>query len=176
MRTIAQKAGATQGLIRHYFSTEDDLIAAAYEQHMTCIIEATGAVRKRPFQDPSARLAGFVTGALTPPVVDVRNVGLWADFLHVGRLDPRMRVVHAKTCRVFRDRLEGLIAAALRAAELPHRAPLTRRLSIASNGVIDGLWLEGSALPDGFDTGELPKIDVQCVGSIIGLDLLKAGA
>ena len=50
VRVIAKKAGVTQGLIRHYFSTKDDLIAAAYEQHMTQMTEATSAVLEQPFR------------------------------------------------------------------------------------------------------------------------------
>jgi hypothetical protein len=41
--------------------------------------------------------------------------------------------------------------------------------------VIDGLWLEGSALPDGFERDELSEIGLQSVGSIIGLNLNKTG-
>ena len=175
VRVIAKKAGVTQGLIRHYFSTKDDLIAAAYEQHMTRMTEATSAVLEQPFRSHSARLAGFVTAALTPPVVDLRNVGLWAGFLHMTQSDARMQMVHARTYRAFRDRLERLIVVALKAADLPHDAQLSRRFAIACNGVIDGLWLEGSALPDGFERDELSEIGLQSVGAIIGLNLHKTG-
>jgi AcrR family transcriptional regulator len=175
VRLIAKKAGVTQGLIRHYFSTKDDLIAAAYEQHMTQMTEATSAVLEQPFRSHSARLAGFVTAALTPPVVDLRNVGLWAGFLHMTQTDSRMQRVHARTYRAFRDRLERLIVVALKAADLPHDPQMSRRFAIACNGVIDGLWLEGSALPDGFERDELSEIGLQSVGAIIGLNLNKTG-
>lgn len=176
VRTIAQKAGATQGLIRHYFSTKDDLVAAAYAQHMTRMTDATTVVLEGSFDSHSARLVAFVTAALTPPVVDPRNVGLWAGFLHMLQSNPRMQAVHVKTYRAFRDRLEDLIIAALRAADLPHGPQQSRRFAIACNGLIDGLWLEGGALPDGFGENELPEIGLQSVGAIIGLNLYKTGA
>ena len=34
VRGIAQRADVTQGLIRHYFSSKEELIIAAYEHHM----------------------------------------------------------------------------------------------------------------------------------------------
>ena len=46
-----------------------------------------------------------------------------------------------------------------------------RRLAIACNAVIDGLWLEGGALPEAFEAGELPEIALQSVGAILGLNL-----
>ena len=46
-----------------------------------------------------------------------------------------------------------------------------RRLAIACNGVIDGLWLEGSVYPEGFGPDELARIGLMAVGAIIGTDL-----
>jgi hypothetical protein len=40
--------------------------------------------------------------------------------------------------------------------------------------VIDGLWLEGSALPHVFAEGELVRIGLTSVGAIVGADLLAA--
>ena len=175
VRLIAQKTAATQGLVRHYFSTKDDLVATAYEQYMTRIPAATPAVLEQSFHSHSARLTAFVTAALTPPVSEPRGVGLWASFLYMIHSIPRMQAVHAKTYWTFRDRLEGLIVAALQARDLPHETPLSRRFATACNGVIDGLWPDGSALPDGFDKDELPEIGLQSVGVIIDLNLYKTG-
>jgi hypothetical protein len=44
-------------------------------------------------------------------------------------------------------------------------------LGIACNAVIDGLWMEGSALPAAFKPGELPQIGLKSIGAIIGMDL-----
>ena len=46
-----------------------------------------------------------------------------------------------------------------------------RQLAIACNAVIDGLWLEGSTLPDAFAKGELVRIGMRSVGAILGIDL-----
>ena len=39
------------------------------------------------------------------------------------------------------------------------------------NGVIDGLWLEGCALPAVFATGDLARIGLGAVGAMVGQDL-----
>ena len=59
---------------------------------------------------------------------------------------------------------------------MPRTAPVAqlRREAIACNAVIDGLWLEGSALPEGFADGELERIGLTAVGAIIGIDLTES--
>ena len=174
VRAIAERAEVTQGLIRHYFSTKEDLVLAAYTRHMKAMTDqafarAVGATAKR-------RLAALLVASVTPPVVDAGAVGLWAGFLNHVRQDARMQGVHARTYHDFRDRLEALIAEVLRDAGRATDGSECRRLAIACNAVIDGLWLEGGALPQAFEAGELVGIAVQSVGAILGLDLTEAEA
>lgn len=167
VRAIADRAGVTQGLIRHYFQTKEELTRAAYRHLMDGLsgdnFDGLGAVDA----DPGARLAAIVVAALRPPVVDGARMALWAGFLHQVRRDPQMAAVHAETYLGYRDRLQALIAA-LPGQGDPARA---RRLAIAANAVIDGLWLEGSALPAAFAPGELERIGLEAVGAILGHDL-----
>lgn len=174
VRTIAKEAGVTQGLIRHYFTSKEELVSAAYECHMTAMMDATSSVLKRNYSTARARLQAFVIAALSPPVVDPRAMSLWAGFIHTVLRDDAMRAIHQKTYFRFRDCLEGLIQDALREARQIYDNRTLRKYAIASNAVIDGLWLEGGALPNSFDQGELAEVGVASVGAIIGLKLESA--
>lgn len=167
VRAIADRAGVSPGLIRHYFASKDDLTREAYRHLMDRMTQDTAAALTGAPTDPKARLAAFVASSLRPPVVDPVAVGLWAGFLHDVRRDPALRDVHATSYLQFRDLLESLIA------DLPRSASpdQLRRDAIACNAVIDGLWLEGSMLPDRFDPTELERIGVASVGAILGVDL-----
>ena len=167
VRAIADRAGVTAGLIRHYFTTKDDLIMAAYRQLMTGMTEDSAAVLTSAPKDPHARLAAFVAASLRPPVVDSQAVVLWASFLQETKRNPAMLDIHQQTYLGFRDHLQGLIAALPNA---PKECDL-RQMAIACNAVIDGLWLEGSTLPDSFAKGELVRIGVRSIGAILGIDL-----
>jgi len=170
VRGIAERADVTQGLIRHYFSSKEELIIAAYEHHMNQMTDLTfapGAAKGTA----RARLRAFVDGSLTPPVVDPRSLALWASFLNKVQNDPQMKETHERTYAYFRDQLEEVIAAAYDEAGIPAPAARVRQLAIACNAVIDGLWLEGGALPDAFAPGELVEIGRQSVAAILGLDL-----
>lgn len=168
VRAIATRAGVTQGLIRHYFSSKEELTRAAYLAHMTRMTEANSAVVEDPSIEPATRLASFVAATLRPPIMDATAMGLWSGFLQKVRRDGEMAKVHEATYLAYRDLLESLIAA------LPGQTdPLRlRTLAIAANGVIDGLWLEGSAYPQGFGHDELARIGVMAVGAIIGVELV----
>ena len=55
VRAIALRAGVTPGLIRHYFATKEDLVAAAHEALMTGLTEASEARLDDLPDDPLAR-------------------------------------------------------------------------------------------------------------------------
>lgn len=170
VRAIADRAGVTPGLIRHYFSSKEDLTRAAYHKLMDRMTADSAAVLQDAPTDPLARLARFVVASVSPPVVDPVAVGLWAGFVHDVRRDASMREVHRATYLAFRDKLQSLIADLPRAAT----AQQLRREAIACNGLIDGLWLEGSVLPDSFEHGEIAAIALASVGAILGVNLTQA--
>jgi AcrR family transcriptional regulator len=170
VRAIADAAGLSQGMIRHYFSTKEELINAAYQAHMEAQLTATRA--SLPADGTAmARLARIITVSLTPPVSDPRTLSLWAAFIHMIRRDPAMRATHERNYLRFRDLLESLIVAAYAESGRPVSKEEARCLAIACNAVLDGLWLEGGALPEAFAPGELEQIGMTSVSAILGLTL-----
>ena len=172
VRAIAARAGVTPGLIRHYFATKEELTRAAYRRFVQMLTDDSTAALRDAGPSPTARLAAFVAASLRPPVVDAHRLGLWAGFLNTLRSDPEMRQIHEQGYRAYRDILEGLIAA------LPRKASTDQchRDAIACNAVIDGLWLEGSALPQGFASGELQAIGLAAVSAILTIPLKDPSA
>lgn len=167
VRAIAARAGVTAGLIRHYFSSKEDLIRAAYLALMFGMIDDNALVLDGMDTAPDLRLAAFVAATLRPPVVSGRQVGLWAGFMQAVRRDPDLLEAHELGYLRYRDQLQSLIAALPRPAD----AAQLRAEAIACNAVIDGLWLEGSILPHAFSNVELQEIALNSVGAILGVDL-----
>jgi TetR/AcrR family transcriptional regulator, transcriptional repressor of bet genes len=168
VRAISDKAGVTAGLIRHYFDSKEVLTRAAYTRLMSRMTEQSAAVLETAPQDAVTRLSLFIAAAVTPPVLDAEAVALWAAFVHELRRDAAMREVHSTTYLAFRNLLQSLIAA------LPDPPADPRRAAIAINGLIDGLWMEGSLLPEAFSCHEIKEITLQSAGAILGVDLLAA--
>lgn len=177
VRAIARHADVSQGLIRHYFSTKEDLVAAAYDAHMQRLMLATDApLRTAPDRPANERLATFVAGSLRPPSLDPGSVSLWAGFFSKVRSDAAMRASHQRHYTLFRDRLRDLIGEALNCAGRSVGPDEQHRMAVACNAVIDGLWLEGGALPEFFEPEELVSIGLRSVSDITGLDLSPGDA
>lgn len=167
VRAIAARAGVTQGLIRHYFHSKEDLTREAYHTLMSRLTEGSLALLDSAPPSPEGRLAAFVVASLRPPIIDGRTMSLWAGFINQVQSDPAMKAVHKESYLHFRNLLEGMIAA-LPGKVSPEKA---RTHAIACNAILDGLWLEGSALPGSFGEDELAQIGITAVGAVLGIDL-----
>lgn len=170
VREIAARAGVTPGLIRHYFQSKEALTRAAYRHLMDGMTSRSTEELDRAPAEPRARLAAFIAASMRPPVLDAQAVVLWAGFLHDIQRDGDMREVHRASYLHYRDTLQDLIAALPRDRD----AAGLRRDAVACNGLIDGLWMEGSILSDTFGTEELTDIALRSCGAILGVDLLGA--
>ncbi|WP_022951222.1 TetR/AcrR family transcriptional regulator [Leucothrix mucor] len=173
VRAIALEASVTQGLIRHYFSSKDELIIAAYEYHMQRMTELSAKSAEADSTSALERLASMVVTSLSPPVVDPQGISLWAGFFQFVQQHPQMRATHERTYLQYRDRMQALIADALSELGRPVDDAQLRQYAIACNAVIDGLWLEGGALAEMFAEGELAEIGLKSVSGILGMDLTK---
>ena len=173
VREITKRANVTQGLVRHYFSSKDMLINAAYAYHMSQMTEMSLNPRIPANATAVYRLAATVRASLTHPVLSEQNLTLWASFLGMLRKED-IRKTHEITYLQFRDGIASLIGKALEEAQLDADPQLCRQFSISSNAVIDGLWIEGAAMQMTFDDDEIVSLGLQAIGAVIGLDLASA--
>ncbi|MBR0554090.1 TetR family transcriptional regulator C-terminal domain-containing protein [Ciceribacter sp. L1K23] len=168
VRQIAAKAGVTGGLIRHYFAGKDEMMQAAYEELMAGMTGAAIAAADRGGATARERLRDFIVANLTPPVTDGRTLSLWASFISHVRTDPTFARIHRESYLAFLSALEQLIAAFLRECDQPADPVHCRQLAIAINGLIDGLWLEGTIAGDLFMETPLPAIALNSVEALLG--------
>ena len=172
VRAIAERAGVTPGLIRHYFGSKDDLTRAAYRDLMDGMTDKGRDALEGVGASPEERLAAFIASGLRPPVMDARAIRLWAGFLHNVQNDSALLDLHEVAYLHYRNTLQDLIAALERPDVTDARL---RQDAIACNAVADGLWLEGGVLPQGFGPGEVVRIALISIGAILGVDLMAQG-
>lgn len=175
VRAIAERANVTQGLIRHYFATKEDLIAAAFEHHMSELTEQSLFPAGAENLPAIERLRAVVKATLTAPVLQENAVTLWASFFSRVRTKPEIHQMHKQTYLQFREVLEEFISDAYTQVGRSLSADDIRSKAIACNAVIDGLWMEGGALPEAFSDGELEQIGLTSIGAILGLELDATG-
>jgi AcrR family transcriptional regulator len=170
-RAIAAEAGVSQGLIRHYFTSKDDLLIATYEEHMMGLIRESIKAASGDFPTAKERLVGFIRASLTPPVASPKGVALWAGFFQMLMHDEAMRKSHVRTYTFLRRHIEDLITDVYAEEGKSVSSDKRRQLSISCNGVLDGLWIEGSAIGDTFEEGELVSAGVNAVSGILQIPL-----
>jgi TetR/AcrR family transcriptional regulator, transcriptional repressor of bet genes len=172
VRAIAERAGVTPGLIRHYFSNKDELSRTAYVAIMARMAAENKAAIDAIPGDAVTRIAVSVVSWLRPSVMEPGALIAWAGFVPAIRSDMAMRAAHAGTYQAFRAHWEELIMA------LPGHgdkgAEHVRNMATACNALIDGLWFEGSLQPETLDPDNLAAIGLDAIGKLLGLDLKAA--
>lgn len=191
VREIAIKAGVTPGLIRHYFTSKEELVLAAYRQYVETLSERSRAAVLAAPQDAVSRLATFIAVNLSAPIVNKTNLSLWAGFIEAVRVNQSMASIHREGYMDYRHDAEHLIsqvldnqksqtcqleAPQLKAPQLKASQLKLRGFGIALNAIIDGLWLEGSMSPEEFFDGELAQLGLETASALLGVNLKIKGA
>lgn len=173
VREIADRAGVTPGLIRHYFVSKELMFQAAYRAIMNTMFETANDAAEEQGTDAVSRLRIFVISNFKPPIIDPRNLSLWATFISQITVDEALAAIHREGYLAFRDKLEAHIGAALEETGRKLAPGELRYLAIAINGLMDGLWLEGSMAADMFGEGELAHVALSSVERLLGVSLTE---
>jgi len=173
VREIADRAGVTPGLIRHYFVSKELMFQAAYRAIMNTMFETANDAAEERGTNAISRLRIFVLANFKPPIIDPRNLSLWATFISQITVDEALAAIHREGYLAFRDKLEAHIGAALEETGRKLAPGELRYLAIAINGLMDGLWLEGSMAADMFGEGELAHVALSSVERLLGISLAE---
>ncbi len=168
VRQIANRAGVTAGLIRHYFTGKDQMLQAAYIAVMNGMTEiaVTAADAGETACD---RLRRFIIANVTPPVTDSRTLSLWAAFISHIQTDRTFAAIHRENYLAFLTALEVLVADFFEERGTPVSEKENRSFAISLNALIDGLWLEGTLTPDMFAENELADSALSSVEALLRL-------
>lgn len=152
IRKISAEAGISIGLINHHYSGKDELVGAAYETFSLGLLDATRERIAAAAQTPRGRLAAYVEGLLSPPMLRRDTLRVWVAFWSIIENSAPMMDVHDRTYAEYRQLLADLLSEAGAAAGAPG---IDARLSaIALTALLDGLWLEWCLNPNTFSPEE----------------------
>ncbi|MEM8732464.1 MAG: TetR family transcriptional regulator C-terminal domain-containing protein [Pseudomonadota bacterium] len=168
VRAISVEADVTQGLIRHYFESKEDLVSAAYEYHMTRMTERSLSPLDDPEASARAQLRHVVLNSVSAEVMSLANLTLWASFIAQVHTEEAIRRTHQRTYLPFRDAFAGLIGAASAEAGHPLSAAEVRAKAVMCCAVLDGLWIEGAALPEEYERAEIEDLALGAVRALVG--------
>lgn len=170
IRRIADEAGVTPGLVRHYFADKEALICAAYRQTMDDMFSgARLGVDELP-GSAMDKLRHFINTSLQPGVMNSRYHQLWASFTSLTRSTPSMAKIHHESYLEFRMGCQDLVEAVFAELGRPVSEKELERLGIMVNAILDGLWLEGCLAMELFEDGELADIGMRSVQSVLNIE------
>ena len=162
VRAIALEAGVSAGLVGHYFSGIDALIAATYAHVGEQVDCATAQAVAAAGPDPRARLDAFATASFRAPIADPDLLATWIAFWSLVRSRPAIARQHDEQYAAVRAALHDLLGQCGVAAErLPGSA-------IAVTALIDGLWLELSLGQAPFTLEEAETLAERWLDSVAG--------
>lgn len=138
VRTICTAAGASRGLISHYYDSKEELMAAALRHLFDGLADQVSAVVDEAGPSAAARLRAFPVALFSPEVFTERNRTAFLALWHEVRFNPVVRRANRELYLGYIARVEALFreAAVERGVTLdPHFAAL------GLIALTDGLWL-----------------------------------
>jgi DNA-binding transcriptional regulator YbjK len=94
VRAIAQEAGVSPGLVGHYFTGIDALIAETYTHVDAMVTRALDAAVAAAPPLPRARLEAFVTASFTAPIAQPALLATWIAFWSLVTSQPQIARQH----------------------------------------------------------------------------------
>jgi TetR/AcrR family transcriptional regulator, transcriptional repressor of bet genes len=160
VRTICAEAGVSAGLLRHYFASLSEAMAATYRWTGTEIDRALEQAVAAAGPDPRARLIAYLAANFRPPIATPELLATYVAFWSLTRSDPAVAAVRAEIYGSFRQGLEAHLR-----AYRPDLADM-RVTAVALTALIDGLWLELSLGQAPFSADEAEALAAQWLDAL----------
>ncbi len=170
LRKVAERAGVSNGLIRHHFLGKRQMILDAYAATVERMTAPGLAALARTDLTPRRRLAAFVRASLDPGLSEPTLFSTWAAFVALVHVDADFESIHRAGYRDYQAQFEPLIAAVLAEAGRTDAARPVADLAVQLNALIDGLWIESSLLARDFPEGTLIELALDGVARILNID------
>lgn len=136
MRTVAEEADVSVGLLSYHFDDKDSLIAAAYERAATRLLDATTQV-VASVEGPEERVRAWIRAPFIDEFLSADYLGLRVSLWAVARVNEKIAEVEQQLYGPYADGLADLIAEVLTDKD---RAEIIDRVTDVLV-VQNGLWL-----------------------------------
>lgn len=136
---IGRRAGASPGLVAHYFGDKDGLLEATLRS-LAARLARGSAARLAGARTPRARLQAVIDANLAAEEFDQRTASVWLAFWSQVKHSAQLRRVQ----RVYERRLLSNLRHPLRRMVAE---PDVQRIAGALAALIDGLWLRATLSP-----------------------------
>ncbi|HPF45591.1 MAG: TetR family transcriptional regulator C-terminal domain-containing protein [Alphaproteobacteria bacterium] len=169
VRRIADFAGVTPGLLTHYFTGKEELIAESYKYFSNLFLEDFKTKIVPMDTDPINALKVYIESTFAPDDVDPKYLRVWLAFWAVTLSEQDLRMAHKEIYQQYIDAIESILKAAYTKHNYSLTGRDTRSLAIGIYALLDGLWLECCLDPEGFSQRKSLETAYQFIESSTGL-------
>lgn len=169
VRKIAKQAGVAPGLLTHYFTGKDALIARAYGQLADDVLSQLGSAVERAGSEPVQRLRAFVSASFGTSALGPELLRVWVHFWAMALTDADVSEAHRDTDATYRTYLAGLVR------PLVDDQPEANDVARALAAMLDGMWLAWGLDPDGFDADAQTRLALEMTARMVGRPEIALG-
>lgn len=155
VREICERAGASPGLLRHYFDGKRELVVEAYESLTRAFHGELHRALSQPGDAAEQRLRAFFAAYFSRPFTREERVGTYIAYWTLARTDPRILRIQRAAYRKLRRLLAPLLdeLAADRGVKID-----AEQLAISLIALLDGFWLDLCVDPKHFSRARTSSI------------------
>ncbi len=152
VRTIAAEAGLSLGMVRHYFNSKDELLAATYRHMSEMLQQQTQAILAATEDDPLSQLVAFINAGLHRPLLDRNYVRIRFLFFELTHTNPTVKQVHDE----IYDRFEHKLLALVKAVAVQNGSDADCEMIMRTIIIyLKGVWAEWTLSSDDFEPLEM---------------------
>lgn len=169
VRKIAKIAQVAPGLLTHYYSGKEVLIAESYKYLAKKFLEIFQDRIASKKNNPVAALRIFFMATFEKDNLDPKLLKVWLSFWSLTLTREDLRYIHKETYQQYITSIESLLTQAFRLEGKVVAPDRIKSLSIGINALLDGLWIEWCLSPDNFSPEQSLHIVYDFVESATGL-------
>jgi TetR/AcrR family transcriptional regulator, transcriptional repressor of bet genes len=151
VQTISAAAGASRGLVAHYYGNKGELLVAAYRHLCDTIAQTMGDAARASGKGALDRLDAMLIAVFAEPIFEPVKLSAFLTFWHEARTDPAMAAINHELYRDYRAVVARLFE---RAAAERGTAIDARIAALGLIALIDGFWVELTIDPQAFTVDE----------------------
>lgn len=151
VQTISAAAGASRGLVAHYYGNKGELLVAAYRHLCDTIAQTMGDAARASGKAAADRIDAMLQAVFGPPIFEPVKLSAFLTFWHEARTDPAMAAINHELYRDYR----AVVARLFERAGVERGVTVDARIAaIGLIALIDGFWVELTIDPEAFSVAD----------------------
>lgn len=174
VRKIAEMAKVAPGLLTHYYSGKEVLIAESYKYLAKKFLDLFHERIASKKNNPIEALQIFIKATFEKDNLNPKMLRVWLTFWSLTLTHKDLKHIHKENYRQYIASIERLLIQAYQKDNKDVDIAHIRSLAIGIIGLLDGLWVEWCLDPNTFSPHEALQIVYNFVESTTGLKIHPA--